>query len=112
MTDIPEDREDQYGEREQQKVDRDPTKIDLHTENLKNVPKSLWAFIVSILSIKDEVDVPGTIDEIKDEIEFKGHSVWVLMFSILVASIGLDANSVAVVIGAMLISPLMGQLRV
>lgn len=106
-----EERHEDYGEREEQRIDRDPTKIDIHAEDIKNVPKSIWSFVKQTLTIKPEVDVPGTIEEINDEIEFKGHNVWILVFSILIASIGLDANSVAVVIGAMLISPLMGPIK-
>jgi len=59
------------------KVDNDPTKIDLQPKDLKKVPKSLWQFLSGILSIKDDVDIDGTIVEIKEEIEFKGHSVWI-----------------------------------
>jgi len=40
----------------------------------------------------------------------KGHTAWILVFSILIASIGLNVSSTAVVIGAMLISPLMGPI--
>ena len=43
-------------------------------------------------------------------VEFRGTNLWVLIFAILVASIGLNVNSTAVVIGAMLISPLMGPI--
>lgn len=103
--------QDHIDENAQRKVEHDPTKIDFHAEDLKKVPKTLLGFVSSTLSIKEDVDIPGTISDIKNEIEFKGHNVWVLMFSILVASIGLDANSVAVVIGAMLISPLMGPIK-
>ncbi|MEO7622258.1 MAG: TIGR00341 family protein [Gallionella sp.] len=42
--------------------------------------------------------------------EFSGTNLWVLMFAIVVASIGLNVNSAAVIIGAMLISPLMGPI--
>ena len=93
------------------KVDQDPTKIDFEPKDLRKVPKSLWEFIKNTLSIKDEVDTGGTTASIKDDIEFKGINVWVLIFSILIASIGLNVNSVAVIIGAMLISPLMGPIR-
>ena len=89
----------------------DPTKIDINREDLKKVPKTLWEFVMSMLNMKSEVDVDETIREINEEIEFKGHNVWVLIFSILVCSIGLDADSTAVVIGAMLISPLMGPIK-
>ncbi len=111
-----EEREETYSNREQapddmDKVERDPTKIEFNPEDLKKVPKSLWGFVKSTLNIREDTDVAGTISEIQDEIEFKGHNVWVLIFSIFVASIGLDADSVAVVIGAMLISPLMGPIK-
>lgn len=43
-------------------------------------------------------------------VEFRGTNLWVLIFAILVASIGLNINSTAVIIGAMLISPLMGPI--
>ena len=45
-----------------------------------------------------------------DDIPFKGHTAWILVCSILVASVGLNANSAPVIIGAMLISPLMGPI--
>jgi uncharacterized membrane protein len=43
-------------------------------------------------------------------IEMRGTNLWVLMFAIFIASIGLNVNSTAVIIGAMLISPLMGPI--
>ncbi|MBT2556340.1 DUF389 domain-containing protein [Hymenobacter sp. ISL-91] len=56
----------------------------------------------------------GTPDDIVQDVEeglvFRGTNLWVLMFAILVASVGLNVNSTAVVIGAMLISPLMGPI--
>ncbi len=56
-------------------------------------------------SREDEV-----IESIRNNVEFKGSNLWVLIFAILIASIGLNVNSGAVVIGAMLISPLMGPI--
>ncbi|MBK8368742.1 MAG: DUF389 domain-containing protein [Bacteroidetes bacterium] len=50
------------------------------------------------------------IDNIKKEVEFKGINLWTLIFAIIIASIGLNVNSTAVIIGAMLISPLMGPI--
>lgn len=47
---------------------------------------------------------------IRDGIEIKGTNLWILMLAIFIASIGLDVNSTAVIIGAMLISPLMGPI--
>lgn len=58
----------------------------------------------------DKASEQETIDEIKRSIEFKGPNLWILIFAIMVASVGLNVNSAAVVIGAMLISPLMGPI--
>jgi uncharacterized hydrophobic protein (TIGR00271 family) len=46
----------------------------------------------------------------RNSVEFRGTNLWVLIFAIFVASIGLNVNSTAVIIGAMLISPLMGPI--
>ena len=43
-------------------------------------------------------------------IRFRGMHLWVLIFAIFIASLGLNVNSTAVIIGAMLISPLMGPI--
>ncbi len=51
-----------------------------------------------------------TIENVKQEVEFKGTNIWLLAFAIFIASIGLNVNSTAVIIGAMLISPLMGPI--
>ncbi|RFP66314.1 DUF389 domain-containing protein [Hymenobacter lapidiphilus] len=50
------------------------------------------------------------VQEVEEGLVFRGTNLWVLMFAILVASVGLNVNSTAVVIGAMLISPLMGPI--
>ncbi len=79
-------------------------------ENLSNVWKDFKRIMTSILEIRSETDKKGTIQDVKDNISMKGHTAWVLVFSILIASIGLNVSSTAVVIGAMLISPLMGPI--
>lgn len=55
---------------------------------------------------RDEI----TIAEITKGVVFKGTNLWILIFAIFIASIGLNVNSTAVIIGAMLISPLMGPI--
>lgn len=50
------------------------------------------------------------LDNVKSNISFKGANLWILACAIVIASIGLNVNSTAVVIGAMLISPLMGPI--
>lgn len=63
-----------------------------------------------IAYIHDEIDVEAAAEKIKGNIWFKGPNVWILAFSIVIASVGLNVNSTAVIIGAMLISPLMGPI--
>jgi uncharacterized membrane protein len=48
---------------------------------------------------------------IEKDIIFKGTNLWILAFAVVVASVGLNMNSPAVIIGAMLISPLMGPIN-
>ncbi|MCB4799186.1 DUF389 domain-containing protein [Neotamlana laminarinivorans] len=72
--------------------------------------KSIKTFFSELLDFRDDTDRDATIAAIKGDIPFKGATAWILICSIFVASIGLNANSTAVVIGAMLISPLMGPI--
>lgn len=67
-------------------------------------------FLSELLDFREDTDRDATIQAIKNDIPFKGATAWILVCSIFVASIGLNANSTAVVIGAMLISPLMGPI--
>ncbi|MDP1783997.1 MAG: DUF389 domain-containing protein, partial [Sulfuricurvum sp.] len=63
------------------------------------------------LSLTDDKADDDVIDaRIRGDVSMKGANLWILMFAILVASIGLNVNSTAVIIGAMLISPLMGPI--
>ena len=48
-----------------------------------------------------------TVVSIRNGVVFKGTNLWVLIFALFIASLGLNVNSTAVIIGAMLISPLM-----
>ena len=67
--------------------------------------------IVLNFSLANEQDSPQTIhDNIMSGIVFKGTNLWILMVAIVMASVGLNVNSTAVIIGAMLISPLMGPI--
>lgn len=79
-------------------------------KDLKGFISSLKLFLKELLSIRETTDKVGTIQSIKDSISMKGHTAWILVFSIIIASIGLNVSSTAVVIGAMLISPLMGPI--
>lgn len=58
----------------------------------------------------DQAEVREIDATFRGGVEFRGTNLWVLIFAIVIASIGLNVNSTAVVIGAMLISPLMGPI--
>lgn len=63
------------------------------------------------LTLSDDKADDALIDEsIRAGVSLKGTNLWVLMFAIMIASVGLNVNSTAVIIGAMLISPLMGPI--
>lgn len=84
--------------------------------NLTRVkPPDLFARIGTMLRERfsldeDKQDEADVIESISRGIEFKGVNLWTLIFAIFIASIGLNVNSTAVIIGAMLISPLMGPI--
>lgn len=74
--------------------------------------KQLFRKSVQYLSIKTELeDFDSIHKEIQKGIIFRGTNLWILVFAIIVASVGLNMNSTAVIIGAMLISPLMGPIN-
>lgn len=58
----------------------------------------------------DQADSAEIDKSFRNGVEFRGTALWVLIFAIFIASIGLNVNSTAVIIGAMLISPLMGPI--
>jgi len=83
-------------------------------EEVKKDFVGLWGstrkFLKELLDIRPNTDQEATKEAIIADIPFKGHTSWILICSIFIASVGLNANSTAVVIGAMLISPLMGPI--
>ena len=73
--------------------------------------KSLWKNIRGYFNaLPDKEDETEFIKQISSGVTFHGANLWVLIFAILIASLGLNVNSTAVIIGAMLISPLMGPI--
>lgn len=76
----------------------------------KKTGNDIKLFIKETFDIFKDTDHAATIEDIKSAVNMKGQNAWVLIFSILVASAGLNTSSPAVVIGAMLISPLMGPI--
>lgn len=59
---------------------------------------------------RDKADESEAVKSIREGVEMKGATIWILIAAILLASLGLNVNSTAVIIGAMLISPLMGPI--
>lgn len=61
-------------------------------------------------ALPDKTDDTAIVEQISDGVTFRGANLWVLIFAIFIACLGLNLNSTAVIIGAMLISPLMGPI--
>lgn len=78
--------------------------------SIKELFAKVIAEIKDLFSLHLDTDEAGTIESIKKSIDFRGGNLWSLIFACLIASIGLNNNSAAVIIGAMLISPLMGPI--
>lgn len=66
--------------------------------------------IKSIVNLSDHMDTEAADASIRSNIYFRGPNAWILAFSMVIASVGLNVNSIPVIIGAMLISPLMGPI--
>ena len=79
-------------------------------KDFQGLLESIKKFLGELLDIRKNTDQEATKEAIVADIAFKGHTSWILICSIFIASVGLNANSTAVVIGAMLISPLMGPI--
>ena len=67
-------------------------------------------FVSNILNLTNYVDIPAASENIRKNIPFRGPNVYILFVAIIIASVGLNVNSIPVIIGAMLISPLMGPI--
>ena len=92
-------------------VEVDPTKINIE-KNPKTLITNFIEFIGKTLSIRNGVVMfKEVLSDIEESVIFKGYNVWILVCSIIIASVGLNVDSTAVIIGAMLISPLMGPIR-
>jgi uncharacterized hydrophobic protein (TIGR00271 family) len=89
-------------------------KVEESSRNLSRRFSLLWMelyrFVSALLSIREETDYEKTREGIVKDVSFRGHTVYILICSIFIASIGLNLNSPAVIIGAMLIAPLMGPI--
>ena len=77
---------------------------------MKNKINELLGQLRKIVNIEGHIDTDAASNRIRSAIPFRGPNVWILACSIMIASAGLNINSTAVIIGAMLISPLMGPI--
>jgi uncharacterized hydrophobic protein (TIGR00271 family) len=100
----------------EEEVKKDPVNISAETAdkgiqiNVTRLLETAKKFLLELFDFREDTDHEATIEAIKADISFKGATAWILIFAIFVACIGLNANSTAVVIGAMFISPLMGPI--
>lgn len=81
-----------------------------HAQASRHLKYSLKQYLHELFGLHRDTDWTGTHDMVEKSIEFRGANLWTLIFAIFIASIGLNINSTAVIIGAMLISPLMGPI--
>ena len=85
----------------------------------KNTPRvdsrTAWRtvrmFLADLFNLhEDQASERETIEEVRHQTVFRGTNLWILIFAVMICSVGLNVNSPAVVIGAMLISPIMGPI--
>ena len=91
-----------------------PTTPIKQNRSIKEILEELWdstkEWFRDLMDLNEGSDREGTIIAIKNNKRMRGSNAWLLMCSIMIASLGLDLNSPAVIIGAMLISPLMSPI--
>ena len=72
--------------------------------------RKVLLYLKSLIHLSDEIDYENASASIRKNIAFKGTNVFILACAIIIASVGLNVNSIPVIIGAMLISPVMGPI--
>ena len=77
---------------------------------MKNFFRQVLIYLKSLIHIADEIDYENACASIRKNIAFRGTNVFILACAIIIASVGLNVNSIPVIIGAMLISPVMGPI--
>jgi uncharacterized hydrophobic protein (TIGR00271 family) len=82
----------------------------MNTEKQSNKIGDFFDYLKELVDLRQGIDKKAAVEEIKSKDMMTGANAWMLMSSIVIASIGLDLNSPAVIIGAMLISPLMSPI--
>lgn len=81
-----------------------------NTSPFRTTLRKIWVIIRNRTQLRDDTDYQTTVESISKSVDFRGVNTWLLFFAIIIASVGLNVNSTAVIIGAMLISPLMGPI--
>lgn len=85
-----------------------------HTKTKRMDPnnnQTLWQVVKKYFNVMpDKASEDNVIAQITEGVDFHGATLWILILAIFIASLGLNVNSTAVIIGAMLISPLMGPI--
>ena len=77
---------------------------------MKDFFRKLLAYLKKLIHLSDEIDYENASASIRKNIAFKGTNVFILACAIIIASVGLNVNSIPVIIGAMLVSPVMGPI--
>ena len=77
---------------------------------MKNILHKILIYLKSIIHLSDEIDYENASTSIRKNISFKGTNVFILVCAIIIASVGLNVHSISVIIGAMLVSPVMGPI--
>lgn len=77
---------------------------------MKRMIKEFMVSFKQAIQLTDYIDTAAAERSIRGNIYFRGPNAWILAIAIVIASVGLNVNSIPVIIGAMLISPLMGPI--
>ena len=91
--------------------DLDENFPDKTSKNPKDRREEIREYLAKLFDFHtDKEDDFETLEMVRADVDFRGTKLWILICAIFVASLGLNTNSTAVIIGAMLISPLMGPI--
>jgi len=77
---------------------------------MHNFFHKVLVYLKSIIHFSDEIDYDNASTSIRKNIAFRGTNIFILACAIVIASVGLNVNSIPVIIGAMLVSPVMGPI--
>ena len=77
---------------------------------MKNFFQKALRYLRALIHLSDEIDYENASASIRKNIAFRGTNVFILACAIIIASVGLNVNSIPVIIGAMLVSPVMGPI--